>query len=451
MRDTDAVKLQKLGPCDFMNRAMKWRSGNVSTILDLIGPLKAWSNFEYSEEIKFYAVLFVQLPLKTVSILPVRSYSAEHLYHTIRVYVNIKMQPCQLWVSDSGSNLSRFSTQNPGYEEYEEDQNAKVKAWQDLATGERGKDLENLGVFVRITSGDHKVVSSVEQAVWTTKKVLFSFDRSLKTPLTSYDWAFVFSEVSACVASRPLCATAEGRLYSAMSILSSLEQAGMYMGDDQVYVHLQGKEQVTARLEEMSRHLSELREMIAEILLVLMVKPSFIDVQVRREKIKLRDSETEVGLNDIFFCPRIFKKINNVTGSLLRLHKWGISRQIALFQKAGQLKNTSYVNRSLDQLFLVAKDKTNQVFGQEEWIPSWQIHHIKDSQLPLTPYLTWNLESDKIEVEEEEVEEDEEEGVERKEGEVGKEYLSENNNQIPLEKKTRSGRIIKKPQRYEQP
>ena len=436
---TDAVRLERLGPSDFMNRAIQWQGGESTTLCDVVGPFRMWSNFQDSEEVKIFAVIFIQLPLKTATLVPLQSYSAAHLLQAIKTYINLKMRPCQLWLSDAGSNLQRFTNLNPGFESCEEEPKVKLKAWQDLATGERGKDLRQYGVHVRICAKDHKVMASIEQAVFTTKRVLYSFNRSLQTPLTIWEWLYVFSEVSACIASRPLCATSQGRLYSAHSILSCLEQSGLHLGDDQLYIHQKGTEEVTAQLEAMGDRLQELRESLTEILLVLMVLPAFLDVQVRRENIKTRDSEDDVHLNCVFFDPHLFKKNNNVTGSLLRLHQWGKSRQIGLFQKAGKLKHHSYVTRPLDQLYLVAKNDLDQVFGQKEWVPSWNLRKAAEAMESQPAYFTWNPSHHPEQPMQEEKEEQEEEKEEQEKEKSGEATV----------RKTRRGRIIRRPKIYQ--
>ena len=197
----------------------------------------------------------------------------------------------------------------------------KVKAWRELATGERGRDLKTLGVHVKICAKDHKVVSQVEQAIFSTKKVLYSFNKSTQSPLTFFDWMYLFSEVSACIASRPICSTAEGRLYSAVSILSAMEKAGSFMGEDQIYVHKTGKDKVTAQLDLMAQHMQELRETISDLLLVLMVKPSFLDIQVRREQIKIRDNENDVDIHDVVGCQSLVHRIST-DGQGQRIQQW---------------------------------------------------------------------------------------------------------------------------------
>ena len=397
-RATDAIKLTNLGPCDYLARAAAWRTGQTTVILDLLGPLQAWSSMADDLQTTIYAAVFLQLPLKTVKILPVQSYSSADLLQTIKIYINQSFRPVQLWVSDAGSNITRFTTHNSGYEETPVMAEGKLKAWQDLATGERGKELRNSGVHIRVCSKNHKVVSSVEQAVYSTKKVIYAFDKGLKTPLSMWDWLFIFSEVEASIKSRPLCATSKGRLYSAGSILSALEQAGLHLGDDQLYVHPGGDAEVTAQLDAMTNHLLELRQQIGELLLSLLIQPSFLNTQVRREQLKFRDIDQDIQRDDVCFDPALFRKTNNVTASLVRLHKWSTSRQSALFQKVGPLKPSSYITRPIDQLFLVAKSDRDTSFGTEEWKPVWNLSDLYKAQPQVKPYLVWDQQNDELEL-----------------------------------------------------
>ena len=388
-RATDAIKLTNLGPCDYLARAAAWRSGQSTVILDILGPLKTWSNMEEGLQTKVYAAVFLQMPLKTVRILPVESYAAADLLQTIRIYVNQSFRPVQLWVSDAGSNISRFATQHSGYEEEQELTEGKLKTWQQLATGERGKELKNCGVHVKICAKNHKVVSSVEQAVYSVKKTIYSFDKNLKTPLSMFDWLFVFSEVESCIMSRPLCSTSRGRLYSAGSIMAALERTGLHLGEDQIYVHSEGADKVSAHLDKMSQHLLELREEIGDVLISILIEPGLLDIQVRREKIKFRDVDQKIQLGDVFYDPVLYKKSNNITGSLVRLHRWSLSRQSGLFQKVGPLKHSSYITRPLDQLFLVAKGDKNVCFGSEAWMPLWNLSDIYQAGTLMKPYTEW--------------------------------------------------------------
>ena len=390
-RATDSIKLTNLGPCDYLARAGAWRSGQSTVILDILGPLKTWSNMEEGFQTKIYAAVFLQMPLKTVRILPVESYAAADLLQTIRIYVNQSFRPVQLWISDAGSNISRFATQHSGYEEDQEVTEGRLKTWQQLATGERGKQLKDCGVHVKICAKNHKVVSSVEQAVYSVKKTIYSFDKNLKTPLSMFDWLFVFSEVESCIMSRPLCSTSRGRLYSAGSIMAALERTGLHLGEDQIYVHSEGADKVSAHLDKMSQHLLELREEIGDVLMSVLIEPGLLDIQVRREQIKFRDVDQEIQLGDVFFDPVLHKKSNNITGSLVRLHRWSLSRQSGLFQKAGPLKHSSYITRPLDQLFLVAKGDKNVCFGSEAWRPLWNLSDIYRAETVIKPYLEWGV------------------------------------------------------------
>ena len=397
-RATDAIKLTNLGPCDYLSRAADWRKGQSTVVLDILGPLQTWASVENNLQTKLYGAVFMQLPLKTVKILPVQSYSTADLLQTIKIYVNQSFRPVQLWLSDAGSNLSRFSTGHSGYEEEQQPvAQGRIKAWQDLATGERGRQLKDAGVHIRICSKNHKIISTVEQAVYSTKKVIYAFDKNLKSPLTVFDWMYIFSVVESCIKSRPLCSTKRGQLYSAGSILNALEQAGLHLGDDNIYVHPEGDEEVTAQLEAMNLHLLELREQVGDLLLSLLVEQSFLDVQVRRENIKFRDTDNEIQLNDVCFDPVIYKKTTNVTASLLRLHRWSSSRQSALFQKIGPLKASSFVTRPIDQLFLVAKSGKNVSFGSEAWRPSWNLSDLYKADTVVKPYLVWGMKEDESE------------------------------------------------------
>ena len=147
----------------------------------------------------------------------------------------------------------------------------------------------------------------------------------------------------------------------------------------------------------MNLHLLELREQVGDLLLSLLVEQSFLDLQVRRENIKFRDTDKEIQLNDVCFDPVLYKKTTNVTASLLRLHRWSSSRQSALFQKIGPLKASSFVTRPIDQLFLVAKNGKNVSYGSEAWRPSWNLSDLYKADTVVKPYLVWGMKEDESE------------------------------------------------------
>ena len=476
-KETDKVKKRELGPSDYMNRAIRWLEGKQTAVIDCVGPLQCWGTFEGSHLTKLFAVVIIELPLKTCHIVPLRSYSSEHFLLAMRTFVARRLAPMDIWIGDAGSNFKRLQNSSAGFllEDEELHQDEKLNLYKELETGDKVERLREAGLFIRASSGDHSVVGVCEKAVATVKQCIRSFGLTTQSPLTYFEWDYLWAQVSHCIASRPVHSSKDGRLYTAMGLLNLMGRTGWHIGEDQLDVKINSKDEVSARLEKMEEHMASVKRQVAEILLQVMIQPSFINQQTRKECIKVRDEAEDAQTNSVYFCPRLFTRCCNFTGSLLRLCRLGLSKQTGLFQRSGKLKAGSYVTRNLGDLYLIAEANRDQTLGQEVWLPTWNLGKALEKGSMQRGYLVWEENEEQKDLSCNEFEETEKKGdqeSEDEEEEAGKERdkkkkekraervrerkkeeeKTEGEDEKEEEKttrRTRIGRTIKTPKRYQ--
>ena len=472
-RQDDLVKKIEKGPQDYLCRSLKWRGGSSTAVLDCLGPLQCYGTVVGSEITKIFAVVIIELPLKTCHILPLKSYSTEDFLIAMRTYINRRMQPMELYVGDAASNFLRLQNSSPGFLPEEETywQSEKIKLFKEMETGDKRRRLENAGLFIRAPSGHHEMVSVTEKAVATVKEVIRGHGRSMRAPLTIFQWEFLWSQIILCIASRPIHSSKDGKLYTAMSLLSAMGQCGQHFGDDQLQYDTEGDDEVSERLKEAEEDMMKIKEEVSDVLLQVMIEPSYLNQQTRKEEMKRRDSAESAQLNTVYFCPRLFQKTCNFTGSLLRLCRIGLSRQHGLFQKTGPIKKSSFVTRALHDLYLIALPDTDQVLGGDIWLPTWNLKKAKESYNLQRGFIRWE-EEDKLDMDkkmtekkvgETEAEETTRENVRKKRkqkkkaGEIAEdeakksEDTSKQSEDTSKQKQifTRTGRLVKPPKRYQ--
>ena len=342
---------------------------------------------------KIYGLVLLQLPLKTCKIIPLRSYASEHFLLAMKTYISLQMAPMDVVIGDAASNFRRLQNSSSGYinNEEDQDQKEKIRLYKELETGDAKERLAEVGVFIKIASGDHSVVSNIEKAVDCVKQLLRNCTHSLRSPLTFFELEYVWSMVSLCIASRPIHASANGRLYTAQSLLQLMGQSGLHLGDDKVDVKL-GDDEVTERLELMEKRMFELKSSVAEAMMSCVLHPSFLNIQTSEEANKNRDSVEKAKLDNVYFCEEIFKKTANFSASLLRLCRFGSSGQAALFQKPGPIKPGSYVTRNIADLYLIAKSNENRTIGSDPWLPSWNLKRAFETHQDQRGFLSWEKE-----------------------------------------------------------
>ena len=217
---------------------------------------------------------------------------------------------------------------------------------------------------------------------------------------------------------------------------------------------------------------------IADVLLAHLVKKYFLDITPREQKLRSKGTEC-IQVGDIFLCPRIFKETANVTASLLQLKQKGASQNHGLFKRTSTHKGqrTAYVGRGFRELFFIASGTGTTTLGDYTWkaeaLPTFQLSKVcPRSEQQLQAYDTFEEVEESIDVNEanesdtkgrkEEVEEDEEATVRHRKRKKGqKERKAEGRERTvtparlspdllsPVKQVvTRSGRVIKPPQRF---
>ena len=392
-RRDDKSRKEELGPSDYLLRSLRWRGARQTVVLDVYGPQRCQGLFEGGAVGKIYGLVLLQLPLKTCKIIPLRSYASEHFLLAMKTYISLQMAPMDVVIGDAASNFRRLQNSSSGYinNEEDQDQKEKIRLYKELETGDAKERLAEVGVFIKIASGDHSVVSNIEKAVDCVKQLLRNCAHSLRSPLTFFELEYVWSMVSLCIASRPIHASANGRLYTAQSLLQLMGQSGLHLGDDKVDVKL-GDDEVTERLELMEKRMFELKSSVAEAMMSCVLHPSFLNIQTSEEVNKNRDSVEKAKLDNVYFCEEIFKKTANFSASLLRLCRFGSSGQTALFQKPGPIRPGSYVTRNIADLYLIAKSNENRTIGSDPWLPSWNLKRAFETHQDQRGFLSWEKE-----------------------------------------------------------
>ena len=128
------------------------------------------------------------------------------------------------------------------------------------------------------------MVGVCEKAVATVKQCIRSFGLTTQSPLTYFEWDYLWAQVSHCIASRPVHSSKDGRLYTAMGLLNLMGRTGWHIGEDQLDVKINSKDEVSAKLEKMEEHMASVKRQVAEILLQVMIQPSFMNQQTRKER-----------------------------------------------------------------------------------------------------------------------------------------------------------------------
>ena len=379
-RETDKIKVSRLGPVDYVQQAARWFQGYNTCLLDLHGPVATHRGLG-STIYKDYIVVFLEMPLHRMISIFVPSLSASSLLLAIETYAAQRNTNCDLLLSDFGSNLSRLQNSYSEMESVELDaaeENKKRKAWRDFLTARHGaKKLAAKGIFLRFASGQHDALSAVEIAQFQIKVACQAFGYHKKEALTYYEWQLVMAEVSRVILSRPLLVT-EGKVYSGQSILRMLEQAGGADTDSGVTYHTNGSMMVTKELEGMSGTIQQLREEISQVLLAHLVKTSFLE-NVERSQSLRRFEVNHLEKGDVLFCERLFKKTRSVTSSLLQLQEKGLSGNHGLFKRVATHGGTreGHVGRSFNTLFFIAKGTDTTRIGAKGWrledVPTYQL------------------------------------------------------------------------------
>ena len=130
-RQDNLIKLGEKGPSDLALKPFLFSQSRSTHVIDVLGPLRLASSFEGSQEVKIFALIIVELPLKLVRLLPLRSYSTEHFLIAMETNRNQYLQSLEVIWSDQGSNFKRAQNKSTlgeqdGVNDEEEEENRKA-------------------------------------------------------------------------------------------------------------------------------------------------------------------------------------------------------------------------------------------------------------------------------------------------------------------------------------
>ena len=111
---------------------------------------------------------------------------------------------------------------------------------------------------------------------------------------------------------------------------------------------------------------------LSQVILSCFIEPAYNRELIRRETTKRHEEDVEVEIGDILFCKRLYAKTLSFTQSLVRVKDIGVSHQAVLLQKVGRRRKQSFVTRSLDNLFFIAKNN-QRLIGAKTWLPTFNL------------------------------------------------------------------------------
>ena len=143
----------------------------------------------------------------------------------------------------------------------------------------------------------------------------------------------------------------------------------------------EGDEAVTQRIEGMEEKLVQTKFQLAQVILACFIEPAYNRELVRSETTKRHEEDVEVEIGDVLFCRRLYSKTLNFAQSLVRVRDIGVSHQAVLLQKVRGHKKTTFVTRSLDNLYFIAKSN-QRLIGAKPWLPTFNLcEHLKSMEV----------------------------------------------------------------------
>ena len=385
-RKDQLIKISERAPTDLIFKPLLFPQAKSTHIMDLMGPLWIYSGYEGGQQIKIFLLIVVELPLKLVRILPLQSYSTEDFLLCIETYRLQNLQSLEIIWSDLGSNFSRAQNRttihNQTDDEEQEERQCREALTQGLQPGGeiRGK-MEQSGIFVSIAQGDHKSVAAVEQVVAVAKGILLSHLGDLHQPLTYFELNYLTALISSTIASRPICQGRSGQIYTPASLLSLMGRSAHPEDTKTLDFAKEGDEAVTKRIEDMEEKLVQTKLQLAQVILACFIEPAYNRELVRSETTKRHEEDVEVEIGDVLFCKRLYAKTLNFVQSLVRVRDIGVSHQVVLLQKVGGHRKKTFVTRSLDNLYFIAKNN-QRLIGAKQWLPTFNLcEELKDLEV----------------------------------------------------------------------
>ena len=174
----DLVQNDFLGPSSQLFRVKQWQQGRTYHMIDLVGPASTYLANAQNKK-KFFILVCLQLPLKQLTCIALKDYSAQSLYLGLLEYSAKIGGRLDLIAADAGSQIGPFQNEAIGYDEELVDEELPQQSfnWARMILGKRQKQLEQNHMFLKIVSGAHKHLAPIESCVAILKTTLASLNR----------------------------------------------------------------------------------------------------------------------------------------------------------------------------------------------------------------------------------------------------------------------------------
>ena len=276
-RKDNLIQSRSLGSADYLLRNNLWLSCKKLVLCDLAGPLTC-------ENSSIYALLLLELPLKTLQILPLKNYSCSALYLALLTYSQKNLERCQVLISDNGSQLSPFHNGVLGYQStlhYEADD--PLHAWFKLSLSTYGEQLQKHGLFLKVLSKNHKSLAAVEMCVSALKRCFYEYNLNLRSDLDIFQWEYLFALTCKSIATRPICRGSKGEYFTPQKVLQLLNKTGSMNEEPELPLPVARTDELQVKLEQVGERLISLRKELSYYLLSAAILPAIQDEEVRSQ------------------------------------------------------------------------------------------------------------------------------------------------------------------------
>ena len=292
-RKDNLIQSGSLGSAEYLLRTNLWLSCKKLVLCDLAGPLTC-------DNTTIFALLFLELPLKTLQILPLKNYSCSALYLALLTYSQKNLERCQILISDNGSQLSPFHNGVLGYQTtLHQEADDPLNAWFKLSLSTYGEQLQKNGIFLKVLSKNHKSLAAVEMCVSALKRVFYEYNLNLQSELDIFQWQYLFALTSKSVATRPICRGSKGEFFTPQKILQLLNQAGSMDTKPEFPPPIARTDELQIKLEQAGEKLLSLRSELSYYLLSATILPAIQDEEVRTQRTRRRGNDLQLTVGCI--------------------------------------------------------------------------------------------------------------------------------------------------------
>ena len=253
-RIDDLVHSRRLGAADYILRYNLWLTCQKVVLCGLAGPLRC-------DNSTIFALLLLELPLKTLQIIPLRDYSCSALYLALLTYAQKNLERCQMIVSDNGSQLSPFHTGVLGYRSTsQQDEDNPLTSWFKLSLSRYGENLQKKWDLFKGALQETQI-PQLDRNVCENFKINFSrIQFNLQSELDIHQWMYLFALASKSVATRPIARSSSGAFFTPQKVLQLLSQAGSMELDPEFCPPIARSDDLQVRLEKAGSHLLQMRK-----------------------------------------------------------------------------------------------------------------------------------------------------------------------------------------------